>query len=759
MASISHPTLSKWGGLLAALATTEDFIKTCSDDPDMKLMVDTVKRLEASLKDCALHGPQSLVDAFIACQLTPTIVNRWNSPVLDGLWQVLSGRTPDGATPLALNPPHCFAEAVVRLVFPKAYPEAVDLVLGFDLFSGAESDVLAPAIVASACTSNEEILERLLAHSLGKAAQDYIFKQLPRILACASLKCCEIIFPRVVAFGSHITGSRIHPMVLALHWRASVADLPKVQYLLSRYQFDLPCIEGAIKCATEHVRSRSSPATFKLLWGLVEAPSQELLVYVLNSAALYNRVDVAQHILTYQLDAGAYFSAGQAALERPRGKVLPMLLPAMQAHDRLDLFYESFFFPSQNFEPEVMSMLFESVPDHRRLEVQSILDGGLAQAVTKLRPDLITWFLHHGANARACHDYIIYLAALSGRADVMELLLGAADLNDEQGAQYPQRMIEPAGLLGIARQLRELHIHDWQNFSMHLYFESAHELTAALNGGSASALEWITTQPTFFGLHGFVPISEAVTNGTTALVRVMLDPRFMNPLKARWPHWKETVLDSLRAARATHNFEMIQLLFPYSLEHERPSLRDLRRAVRANDPFTRRYLFGHFEPFQVAAETAVDVWRREGIRTLMNACMVGNLGMLEDVYRFVRCTFQCKPELFDTLGPRIDRALLLCKEGDLTPVLMVMMQHWCEQKYIRRRSSDIARSKMGPSARCSIVVGSRHTCSVCAVFSCEVSSARGGVLPDRVRCQSLPVISVHAAIATVIDACLASAPK
>jgi len=660
MASISHPTLSKWGGLLAALATTEDFIKTCSDDPDMKLMVDTVKRLEASLKDYALHGPQSLVDAFIACELTPTIVNRWNSPVLDGLWQVLSGRTPDGATPLALNPPHCFAEAVVRLVFPKAYPEAVDLVLGFDLFSGAESDVLAPAIVASACTSNEEILERLLAHSLGKAAQDYIFKQLPRILACASLKCCEIIFPRVVAFGSHITGSRIHPMVLALHWRASVADLPKVQYLLSRYQFDLPCIEGAIKCAAERVRSRSSPATFKLLWGLVEAPSQELLKSLLEIAASYNRVDVAQHILTYQLDAGAYFSAGQAALERPRGKVLPMLLPAMHAHDRLELFWDSFFLPSRIFEPEVMSMLFEFevVPDHPRLEVQSVLNDGLAQAVIKVRPDLIVWFLHHGANARACHDYIIYLAALSGRADVMELLLGAADLNDEQ---YPQRMIEPAGLLGIARQLHELHVQDWRSRSVYLSLDSAKELTAAeltaaLNGGSASALEWITAQPIPYFMNSPVPVAEAVTAGNTALIRVMFDPRFMSQLKARWPRWKETVLDSLRAARATHNFEMIQLLFPYSLKHERPCLRDLRRAVRANDPFIRRYLFGHFEPFQVAAETAIDVWRREGIRTLMDACMVGNLGMLEDVYRFVRCTFQCKPELFDTLGPRIDIA-------------------------------------------------------------------------------------------------------
>jgi len=96
-------------------------------DPDVKQMTDVVQQLEASLQDCAVHGLRWWM--FRRVPADPCLLNRWNSSVLDGLWQAVTGRTPDGVTPFALNPPDTTAELLNRLVWPKAYPAAVDLVV------------------------------------------------------------------------------------------------------------------------------------------------------------------------------------------------------------------------------------------------------------------------------------------------------------------------------------------------------------------------------------------------------------------------------------------------------------------------------------------------------------------------------------------------------------------------------------------------------------------------------------------------------
>jgi len=109
--------MHRWGCLLDGVGLTHNFEIVRTLDPDIKQMVDTSAAAGSiSLHDCAIHGPQKLVDAFIACQLTPGILNRWNSPVLGGLWQTLTGRTPDGVTPFALNSPHTATLLLDRLV-------------------------------------------------------------------------------------------------------------------------------------------------------------------------------------------------------------------------------------------------------------------------------------------------------------------------------------------------------------------------------------------------------------------------------------------------------------------------------------------------------------------------------------------------------------------------------------------------------------------------------------------------------------------
>jgi len=126
--------------------------------PDVKQMIDVVQHLETFIQDCAVHGPQKMVDAFVECLLTPVILNRWHSPVpLDGLWQAVTGRTPDGVTPFVLNPPETAAELLNRLVWPKAYAAAVDLVLEFVRVTKGGSVVLSPAIVTCACAGHADV--------------------------------------------------------------------------------------------------------------------------------------------------------------------------------------------------------------------------------------------------------------------------------------------------------------------------------------------------------------------------------------------------------------------------------------------------------------------------------------------------------------------------------------------------------------------------------------------------------------------------
>jgi len=86
-------------------------------------------------------------------------------------------------------------------------------------------------------------------------------------------------------------------------------------------------------------------------------------------------------------------------------------------------------------------------------------------------------------------------------------------------------------------------------------------------------------------------------------------------------------------------------------------------------------LFRFVEPDEVRVGTS-EYWWRDGFPLLFEAAATGNAVLFGDVWGFVRCTFRTKPELMVAFGDRIDRALQLCTEGDLTPVLMVMMHIW-----------------------------------------------------------------------------------
>jgi len=301
------------------------------------------------------------------------------------------------------------------------------------------------------------------------------------------------------------------------------------------------------------------------------------------------------------------------------------------------------------------------------------LNKGLSQFVSRLLPAHITLLLQHGARARAYDDYIIYLAALSGRADVMELLLGAADVDAECAARYRRQMSDPAGLLGLAKQLYDYHESKWRDLRERK--SASQELCAAARGGCIPALELLVKEPFNCGLtkHGAAEIFVAAArSGNVALVRTLLDPRFRQDVQESAVN--HALKPALLAARELRNLEMVQLLFPHTLFKRRVGLRDIRDAVQANDPYTRRYLFGYFEPAEVDIRSSTDVWHQRGLPTLFDACMTGDLKLFEDAWTFVRCSFRSNPDIFNRFGPRVDRGLQLCTEGDLTPIMVTLMQ-------------------------------------------------------------------------------------
>jgi len=276
------------------------------DDPDIKQMIDTVQRLEASLQDCAVHGHQKMVDAFIACQLTPAILNRWNSPVLDGLWQAVTGRTPDGITPFALNPPHAAPELLSRLVWPKAYPNAMYLVLERMNVDHNCSLLLAPAIVTCACAGHIDMLKGLLAHPLNGVAYDCTMERLSNIAVCSNLPCFEVILPHLIASGSTDLeaglASALSVSILALH-------LNLTQFMLSVNVLDQFDIGQVLLAAAGLAPSPRADAIFELLFSLVARPSVDILSGVLRSPVASNRTVVVQRVLGLGIDAATCHAA------------------------------------------------------------------------------------------------------------------------------------------------------------------------------------------------------------------------------------------------------------------------------------------------------------------------------------------------------------------------------------------------------------------------------------------------------------------
>jgi len=449
-----------------------------------------------------------------------------------------------------------------------------------------------------------------------------------------------------------------------------------VKFLLSHYEFTLPWIEEAALIAAELPSSPSSDATFELLYNSLQTRSPDFLSGVLQEAASCNSVSRVQCVLEHGVLASACSSAASVAMRRSDNgtEVLALLLARLSMRERLDLLLHDTRVAKEPFSFNVVCALLESLRDLPRPDVQRILDQCLFKAMMGVQVDQIALLLQHGAHARAVDDHIIYLAAVSGRADVMELLLGAADVDAECAARYRQQMNESGGLLGMAQHLHQHKSAEWLRHGsdfLELQDRSS-ELWAALIGGSVPALEWLATLSMPRVLDFRWPLLQAVRAGDVAVVRTLLDARHSTAVQSDQIRWRLGVAKALQAAQEMRHDQIVQLLLHLSFETYRVTLSRIRGAIQANDPFTLRYLLEYFK--RDCSNSIVNGnWQYAGLPTLLDACSTGHLALTEALWRFMRCAYKNTLGL-EALDPRMDCALRLCVEGDLTPVMMVLLR-------------------------------------------------------------------------------------
>jgi len=662
----------RWGGLLAAVASAEDFDKAREDDPDIKQMVDTVQRLEASLVDCAVHGLDKVVDTFAECQLTPAILNRWNSPVLDGLWQAVTGRTPDGVTPFALNPPVSAKQLLDRLVWPKAYPAAVDLLLRLMNVAQGPENLLISAMGTAACCNHVEILRLLLQlQPHHKVANLFVVGEIGAVGWSGHVRCLEeliahgiISFDKEDEFSHRILGHLLHRLCVAGH-------LPAVTLLLSRHSFSTRALEkAALGCLDRPIVLAQHEEIFNNVSKLISTPSPDFMELRLIMAAVSGRVLFLQEVLTLGFTPELLLAAANACLTPARVPCLQVLLSLMNTEGKVHFVSAGIRIPAESGDIELCRLMLDAVRHQAVWLWQMDLDHALLISVSQAHIDPITLFLQYGANARDHDDYTIFLAAVSGRVDVMELLLGAADVDAECAARYRQQMIEPAGLLGVAQGLLSAHMTSWRQCRIPTAFFSEGETTplnTALIAGNIPAVRWLLDHPAAPALLASArPVIALGRSGNIEALQVLLQSHSIRGLSKNV--WSNAIQHGLAVARAARLPDMIRLLHNEWVACGKSfSLDNLQKALECNDPLCREYAAA---PFPVSSDRNArsDILTRYSL--IMSACMLTDLALLQDVVALCRRVF---PKLQDDISASLERAVQLCTAEDMTPVMMLML--------------------------------------------------------------------------------------
>jgi len=184
----------RWGGLIDAVAQCDSFEHDRANDPGLASTFALVDRLEADrvqLAECANCGDfMTVAEVLRSSNLTSTEVCRLASPLLDGLWTLVTGfaptscyaplglssTDPDSSTSVTVLKPRNAVRLLARLLQPKVYIETIEW-LG--LLRCPLSKVLAEdqsLLIAAAGAGRSEAVQYLLQHHM-TSGTDIAFEQ------------------------------------------------------------------------------------------------------------------------------------------------------------------------------------------------------------------------------------------------------------------------------------------------------------------------------------------------------------------------------------------------------------------------------------------------------------------------------------------------------------------------------------------------------------------------------------------------------
>ena len=162
-----------WGGLPAVLASCDSFEADRAANATLQEMFDMLDHLTAR---CANRDRFAVIaSALEECKLSAEAVSRMNSPLLDGLWRLVSGEDPDGVSELIVSPPVDQIVMLSRLLIPRWYKETVEF-LGllkhvnpftlptYRFYTEMRSTLVSSPLLCAAGSGRHDLVRMLLEH-------------------------------------------------------------------------------------------------------------------------------------------------------------------------------------------------------------------------------------------------------------------------------------------------------------------------------------------------------------------------------------------------------------------------------------------------------------------------------------------------------------------------------------------------------------------------------------------------------------------
>jgi len=171
-----------WGGLPATLTDCPSFEEDRKTSAQLQTMFDTLDQLSTDCADCTDFD--RIAAAMVESKLTAQDVHHYNSPLLDGLWKLVSGEdlketSVNGTSmdELLVDRPQTFSRMFVRLLIPRWYKEAVEFLgwwkhvtLADEWFSTDDVDLCCASscrpLVCAAGAGNFDLVDTFLKHDV-----------------------------------------------------------------------------------------------------------------------------------------------------------------------------------------------------------------------------------------------------------------------------------------------------------------------------------------------------------------------------------------------------------------------------------------------------------------------------------------------------------------------------------------------------------------------------------------------------------------